>query len=395
MCEDGFSFLSFLGRCSMKFVHLRYLVFGLTLCSIDLCIAGLSSAAIWNPTATGTYSWNADGNWVTPATFPNDTDAVADLSQRNVATGNQIINLNQSITVGQLLFGDTSGSQTYTINSDAGNLTNGAGSLKFDGGDAGSAGNSTLAGVSAGTGLNTINANIGVVDTLSAYSIGNNFQLNGALTGAGTINNTSPISDTTIKQFRIDGNLSGFTGTISVNRTATSDSFRFWGQTLGSADASKAKFELSGTTNSATANPLLIGRNTGTIFKMGELSGTGGRIEDDLSGTGGPTLTLEVGHLATSSSFSGVIFDKNTENSRTLHFTRWAAERSHWAEPMSITVRPPLVPVLSLPGSTAHSDLRHRPSCSEMLPPLRAYRKLQFPIRPIIMLHCLPIVLWV
>ena len=132
--------------------------------------------------------------------------------------------------------------------------------------------------------------------------------LNGALTGSGTIDNTGDI-DTTSNSILIGGtgggSISGFTGTIKINRTTTSDRFRFNAIAAGSNDGSGAKFFLSGLTAAGNNNALVIARNDLTVFKMGELSGSGGRIEDDLAATG-TSMTLEVGHLGTSTSWSGV-----------------------------------------------------------------------------------------
>ena len=95
----------------------------------------------WTPTAAGTtYNWDNAGsqnNWGTGAggAFPNAVGDVANM-ELDIA-GNQLIRLNQAITLGILNIGDTSSNQTFQIDDDnPGSHPGGAGgngSLTFDG----------------------------------------------------------------------------------------------------------------------------------------------------------------------------------------------------------------------------------------------------------------------
>lgn len=95
--------------------------------SIAICTALIAlpatQAAEWNLNNNG--NWNVNGNWVNPATFPNGIDAVADFSKLDI-TGHRTINVEQAITIGSLLFGDTNGSHDYILQPGA------AGTLTFD-----------------------------------------------------------------------------------------------------------------------------------------------------------------------------------------------------------------------------------------------------------------------
>ncbi len=99
----------------------------------------------WVPTIAGTYDWNTVTNW-SPANSPNSVGHVA--RKTTNLTGNQIVNLNVPITLGELAIGDSTGSQTTLLRRG----TNG--SLTFDQVDneptyltrtAGGTGNITLA----------------------------------------------------------------------------------------------------------------------------------------------------------------------------------------------------------------------------------------------------------
>jgi autotransporter-associated beta strand protein len=75
----------------------------------------------------------------------------------------------------------------------------------------------------------------------------------------------------------------------------------FDGTSAESQDGSQAKFELNGPVG--TTRDLRFGAFSGSILKMGELSGTNVRIRNELAA---PT-TLQIGALNTSSEYSGVI----------------------------------------------------------------------------------------
>lgn len=78
----------------------------------------------WVPTAGGTgYDWNQTGNW-NPATLPNAAGAIA---YKNInITGDQTVNVNIPVTLGELVIGDSSGGENTLLQKN----TNG--SLVFD-----------------------------------------------------------------------------------------------------------------------------------------------------------------------------------------------------------------------------------------------------------------------
>jgi fibronectin-binding autotransporter adhesin len=76
----------------------------------------------WNQVAAGTYAWDANGNWLSGAGFPNSISDVATVSLDT--SGLQLINLNVPITLGQLTIGDTGGlvRQSMVIAANGGSL---------------------------------------------------------------------------------------------------------------------------------------------------------------------------------------------------------------------------------------------------------------------------------
>jgi fibronectin-binding autotransporter adhesin len=113
----------------------------------------------WTPLTAGPFNWNnasSQNNWGTGAggAFPVNPDDVANMNVN--LSANQVVNLNQAITVGSLTIGDTSGAETETL------APNG-GSLAFDV----SSGSASLIRTAGGTGATTISANITLNDNLA------------------------------------------------------------------------------------------------------------------------------------------------------------------------------------------------------------------------------------
>jgi autotransporter-associated beta strand protein len=78
----------------------------------------------WVPTAGGTgYDWNQAANW-NPATIPNEAGGIA--YKNNNITGDQTVNLNIPVTLGELVIGDSSGSENTLLQKGSN------GSLGFD-----------------------------------------------------------------------------------------------------------------------------------------------------------------------------------------------------------------------------------------------------------------------
>jgi fibronectin-binding autotransporter adhesin len=152
----------------------------------------LAATDTWNKTAAGTtYSWIDLGNWLSGSSFPNGIGDVANLNIDIV--GAQTISLDQVITLGKLNLGDAaSGFSAFTINAGTG------GSLVFDmsGGTALLERTTVVA-----TGVNdVINANVLLNDPLTVrlawLSGANGIRINGAISGTGGINLTTPSQPT-------------------------------------------------------------------------------------------------------------------------------------------------------------------------------------------------------
>ena len=257
-------------------------------------------AATWaGPlTPASTTPWNVDTNWTLPATFPNGIDAAALIT--NNISANQVIELNQTITVGSLTVGDASNG--FTINTGSG----GSG-LVFET----SGGNAILssgAGSATAANMNFINANIAFNSNTEIKTTTNrNLTLSGALTGSSSLIFNGAGSDIVL----INGDISSFTGTFDFPQVTGANALTFNGTTANSLDGSQAKFLLSGT---STNRFLRFGSTTPastSTFKMGELNGgSGTRIAADNAATS--TVTLEVGALGTDSSFAGLITELTT-----------------------------------------------------------------------------------
>jgi hypothetical protein len=144
---------------------------------------GSSHAQSWNGTLDGTaQNWNVNANW-TPGTFPNATGANASINADFSA--NKAISLQQAITVGSLVLGDTVGTSTLTIASGAGSNT-----LTFDA----TSGNATL---TTSGGANTISAGVALTDTLDLSNT-SALTFSGNVSGAGAINKAATTGSITL-----------------------------------------------------------------------------------------------------------------------------------------------------------------------------------------------------
>lgn len=152
------------------------------------------------------------------------------------------------------------------------------------------------------------NVTISAIQHNSDWTLGGNF-LAGTTSGNFNVanvavNGINPVSRT----IYLTGDLSVYTGTITHNCLASGGNrLRFGanGAGLVTIDAANARFVTTGSISGG--NSVDIGDGKYGTFKMGELSGAGGNIRAGWS-TGGNT-TFEVGHLNTSSTYSGVIRD--------------------------------------------------------------------------------------
>ncbi len=128
---------------------------------LTVVVAPLPPGGTWVPIATGTYDWTTAANW-TPS-IPNTVGSIA-YQNINLA-GDQTVNVNSAITLGDLVVGDSSGSQNITLRKN----TNG--SFIFDQTDNGTA---YLTRTADGTGNVTLNSdlNISLNDNLTVRLAG-------------------------------------------------------------------------------------------------------------------------------------------------------------------------------------------------------------------------------
>ncbi|MFN7341345.1 MAG: beta strand repeat-containing protein, partial [Opitutia bacterium] len=124
----------------------------------------------------------------------------------------------------------------------------------------------------------------------------------GSATGSGAANLNSSVS----RSVWLQGDWSGFTGTLNITVNGGGTNYRLGG-TPGSAtandgtngsDFSQARFVLAG---SGTDRGLIWNGLAGATVRIGELSGSGGRIDVSRA------ANWSIGHLGTSSTFSGLI----------------------------------------------------------------------------------------
>ena len=106
-------------------------ILGLSLAALLAAETRLSAQSLYdfNKTATGTYDWGTNANWLPNSSFPNGAGVIANLNS-NIA-GNITVNLASGKMIGILSIGDLSGSNAGF------NVTGSA--LTFDGGDFGPA----------------------------------------------------------------------------------------------------------------------------------------------------------------------------------------------------------------------------------------------------------------
>ena len=134
--------------------------------------------------------------------------------------------------------------------------------------------------------------------TVFGYSASNP-TFTGALTGSGTIYVKSDRG--TLGNLMINGDISGFTGTLSFDNSGNGVNFQYKGTTAASRDGSQAHFVTSGATSGGPGAWLFF-VGAGNTFKMGDLAGTGGYIIGV-----GVGMTFEIGALNTDTTYAGAI----------------------------------------------------------------------------------------
>lgn len=328
-----------------------------------LTVSAHAADGTWNVDANGV--WSTAGNW-TPG-IADGSGFTANFT--NNITADRTVSLDSDRTLTNVVFGDSDtatagswilnnngtaannlilsgGTPTITVNAlgtaktatisaiiegSAGMTKAGIGTLVLSGANAYTGGTTLSAGVisvgnnaalSSGTitlsggGLNTsgasrilTNAIVATAATTSALIADGGNDLvykTGTVTGSGTLS----VNSTTGRSVWLQGDGSGFTGTISYNNVTGGTNLRLGGtdqaQGIGTngSDWSQAKFFLTGAT--ASSRELSWNGLAGATVKIGELSGTGGLLT-----TAGVVTTsaanFEIGHLNTSAVFDGVI----------------------------------------------------------------------------------------
>ncbi|CAN5411951.1 hypothetical protein BH10PLA1_BH10PLA1_04730 [soil metagenome] len=208
--------------------------------SVGLACATQASAAItstWQPTLTGSYTWNTGGNWDNGV--PGAAGDVANVNN-NIA-GAQTISLGSPISLGTLNLGDSDGSNTFTISSST---------LTFQSATSGGATALNLG--ASGTVTNTVSSDVNVGGTSSLAILAAGGQL---LATSGTFNtNANTVTLTggvAAKQtWTINGDLTG-SGTITVSTSG--------GVTVNGSKSFTGTFVLnSGTAGSSNTGSLVV-----------------------------------------------------------------------------------------------------------------------------------------
>jgi len=318
-----------------------------------------------NAITTSAQDWNVNSNWSNGTAFPNSTQVTA-IVNSPIAAG-QTINLNQSVTIGDLSLGASGGAFNLTGNGDALTFDDTPGQallveLSASKGDTISApailnsdlnvsnlsaSTLTLTGTISGTngitilgpgtvalsGTNTFNGGLaaagGTLMINNQYSAGNNSI---QLTGGGTLNEntisfTNPIVNSGSNTWTISGSgnvspaapLTG-SGQLNLNITCSGvctpggDWSQFAG-TIAWAPGNGAQCRLYGTTGSSNAiwnlgnsTATLYNRNGGVTINLGALFGGPATT---ISGASSATYltTYSIGALSQDSTFDGRIAD--------------------------------------------------------------------------------------
>ncbi len=147
--------------------------------AVNVVVAPPPPGFTWVPTVDGIYDWTNTANW-NPATVPNTVGGIA---YKNInITGNQTVNVNSPVTLGEIVVGDNSGTQTTLLQK------NTSGSLVMDQAENGAAYLTRTAGgtgtVTFGSDLNiTLNDNLTV--RLDGGSASSTMVIAGILSGSG------------------------------------------------------------------------------------------------------------------------------------------------------------------------------------------------------------------
>ena len=223
----------------------------------------------WTPTTAGPFNWdnaNSQNNWTSG--FPNLVGDVANMSVN--LSANQVVNLNQAITVGSLTFGDSTATQTATL------ATGTAGSLIFDA----TSGNASLIRTAGGTAATTISAPITLKDnlavSLASGTAASTMTLSGIISESGGAK--SLIKDSSTLTLALSGINSSWTGGIiikngTVNGQNNANTLGTGGVTLGGTGSTGAT--LTGGQNFSAVNVTVNPPTSGNCVISANGTGSG------------------------------------------------------------------------------------------------------------------------
>lgn len=242
----------------------------------------------WNRTAAGTYSWITTTHW-TPTGTPNAIGDVANLN--NNISGNQVVNLDQAITLGTLNIGDSDGSHTFTLAAGTGGslvMDVASGSAAIDKAAGANANDTISTGIQINDALVITNASTGTLtfsgvisDGAGTYGITKSGTGTVVFSGANTYDGVTTLSNGTLALGNVNAlqNSTLDTTTLSGSKAVTftvtgTNTYNLGG--LAGADAL-----------ALGANTVSVGSNNQSTSYTGVISGTGG-----LTKVGTGTLTL-------------------------------------------------------------------------------------------------------
>ena len=243
----------------------------------------VSDGIVWTNTLTASaQSWNLNANWTNAAAFPNATQAVA-LINSPITVG-QTINLNQSVTIGQLDIGAAGGAAAF-------NLAGNGGTLTFDN----TPGTASVVQLASSQG-DTISAPLVLNGSLNLFNTSANpLTLSGNITGTSNLvvnGGTVILGGTTT----YGGTTTVAQGTLQIASPLalqdsilnhTNGSVTFSGITAATLGGLSGSQNLSLSNTAAAALALTVGNNNSNTIYTGAFSGSGSLTK---SGTG--TLTL-------------------------------------------------------------------------------------------------------
>ena len=195
------------------------LAFNLALASAFPVLIAPSSgrAETWTPTTAGTRDWNDVGNWG-GVSFPNSTGGAANISAD--FTGDQIINLNEAVTLGTLTINDTGSGTDNAVTIQTGT----AGSLTFASG-------ATITSTASSALTNTISAPVSFLGDATIYTnsgtsngVSTRLALSGGISGSGTLTVRGAILNNASSLLVLSGSNTGFTGSWVLTGTASFNS---------------------------------------------------------------------------------------------------------------------------------------------------------------------------